>query len=49
MLVDLDEHLGLFAEPSLLNVNVANFFTEQPPTMDEWKAEIEADPGAETP
>jgi phage terminase small subunit len=40
-LVDLGKHLGLFVEPSLLNVNVANFFTELPPTMDEWKREIE--------
>jgi phage terminase small subunit len=38
-LVDLGKHLGLFVEPSLLNVNVANFFSERPPTME--KAEIE--------
>jgi phage terminase small subunit len=39
-LVDLGKHLGLFVEPSLLNVNVGNFFTERPPTMEEWKSEI---------
>jgi phage terminase small subunit len=46
-LVDLGKHLGLFVEPSLLNVNVANFFTERPPTMDEWKREIEGDRGTD--
>jgi phage terminase small subunit len=46
-LVDLGRHLGLFIEPSLLNVSVANFFTEQPPTMEEWKREIEGDRGTD--
>jgi phage terminase small subunit len=46
-LVDLGKHLGLFIEPSLLNINVANFFTEQPPTMEEWKREIEGDRGTD--
>jgi phage terminase small subunit len=40
-LVDLGKHLGLFIEPSLLNVNVANFFSEAPPSMEEWRSEIE--------
>jgi phage terminase small subunit len=40
-LVDLARHLGLFVEPSPLNVNVANYFSERPPTLEEWKAEIE--------
>jgi phage terminase small subunit len=39
-LVALGKHLGLFVDPSLLNVNVGNFFSERPPTMEEWKAEI---------
>lgn len=42
-LVDLGRHLGLFIDPSVLNVNVANFFTEQPPSMAEWRREIAAD------
>jgi phage terminase small subunit len=41
-LVDLGKHLGLFVDPGALNVNVANFFSERPPTMEEWQAEIEA-------
>jgi hypothetical protein len=41
-LFDLGKHLGLFVEPSPLNVNVANYFSERPPTLEEWKAEIEA-------
>jgi phage terminase small subunit len=43
-LVDLGKHLGLFVDPTLLNVNVGNFFSERPPTMEEWRAEIEAQP-----
>jgi phage terminase small subunit len=41
-LVDIGRHLGLFVDPSLVNVNVGNFFSEKPLTMEEWKAEIEA-------
>jgi phage terminase small subunit len=41
-LVALGKHFGLFVDPSLLNVNVGNFFSERPPTMEEWKREIEA-------
>jgi phage terminase small subunit len=44
-LVALGKHLGLFVDPSLLNVNVANYFSEKPPTMEEWKAEIEGQSG----
>jgi phage terminase small subunit len=40
-LVDLGRHLGLFVDPSVLNLNVANYFTEQPPSMAEWRKEIE--------
>lgn len=40
-LVDLGRHLGLFVDPSVLNLNVANYFTEKPPSMDDWKKEIE--------
>jgi hypothetical protein len=29
-------------DPSLVNVNVGNFFSEKPMSMEEWKAEIEA-------
>jgi phage terminase small subunit len=45
-LVDLGRHLGLFLDPSLVNVNVANYFSEKAPTMDEWKREIEAQSAA---
>jgi hypothetical protein len=41
-LVDIGRHLGLFLDPSLVNVNVGNFFSEKPMSMEEWKAEIEA-------
>jgi hypothetical protein len=41
-LVDIGRHLGLFLDPSLVNVNVGNFFSERPPTMEEWQREIEA-------
>jgi phage terminase small subunit len=41
-LVDLGRHLGLFVDPNLLNVKVANYFTEKPPSLDEWRLEIEA-------
>src|SRR5262249_47012617 len=41
-LVDLGRHLGLFVDPSVLNVNVANIFSEAPPSMVEWRREIEA-------
>ena len=41
-LVDLGRHLGLFVDPSVLNVNVANYFSEAPPSMAEWRHEIEA-------
>jgi phage terminase small subunit len=41
-LVDIGRHLGLFVDPSLVNVNVGNFFSEKPLSMEEWKAEIEA-------
>jgi phage terminase small subunit len=41
-LVDLGKHLGLFVDPSLVNLNVGNFFSEKPMSMEEWKAEIEA-------
>jgi len=43
-LVDLGKHLGLFVDLTLLNVNVANFFSEESLTMEEWKAEIESQP-----
>jgi phage terminase small subunit len=45
-LVDIGRHLGLFADPSLVNLNVGNFFSEQPPSMDEWRREIEAQSAA---
>jgi phage terminase small subunit len=41
-LVDIGRHLGLFLDPSLVNVNVGNYFSEKAPSMEEWKAEIEA-------
>jgi phage terminase small subunit len=40
-LVDLGKYLGLFVEPSV-NANILNYFSERPPTMEEWKREIEA-------
>jgi phage terminase small subunit len=40
-LVALGKHLGIFSEPTL-NMNVLNYFSEKPPTMDEWRAEIGA-------
>jgi hypothetical protein len=40
-LVDLGRHLGLFVDGKHLHLNVANFFSEKPPSMDEWKKEIE--------
>jgi phage terminase small subunit len=39
-LVDLARHLGLF-EPTGTNVNILNVFSEEPPSMAEWRAEIE--------
>lgn len=39
-LVDLGHHLGLFVDPSVINMNVANFFSERPPSLDEWRQEI---------
>jgi phage terminase small subunit len=42
-LTDLGRHLGLFVDPSVLNLNVANFFTERPPSLAEWKREIEGE------
>jgi hypothetical protein len=39
-LIALAKHLGLFVEPSV-NANILNYFSERPPTMEEWKAEIE--------
>jgi phage terminase small subunit len=42
-LTDLGRHLGLFVDPSVLNFNVANFFTERPPSLAEWKREIEGE------
>jgi phage terminase small subunit len=41
-LVDIGRHLGLFVDPSLVNVNVGNFFSEKPLSMEEWQREIEA-------
>jgi hypothetical protein len=41
-LVDIGRHLGLFVDPSLVNVNVGNFFSEKPLSMEEWTREIEA-------
>jgi phage terminase small subunit len=38
----LGRHLGLWIDPSVLNLNVANFFSEAPPSMDDWRKEIEA-------
>jgi hypothetical protein len=40
-LVDIGRHLGLFLDPTLVNVSVANYFSENPPTLDEWRREIE--------
>ena len=42
----LGRHLGLFVDPSVLNLSVANFFSESPPSLQEWKAEIEAQSAA---
>jgi len=39
----LARHLGLYLDSSTLNVTQNNFFTEKPPTMKEWKAELELD------
>jgi phage terminase small subunit len=33
-------HLGLFADTSLLNLSVNNYFSEKPLSMSEWEAEI---------
>jgi phage terminase small subunit len=41
-LVDLGKHLGLFADPSLIKLSVSNYFSEAPPSMSEWRQEIEA-------
>jgi phage terminase small subunit len=41
-LVDIGRHLGLFLDPSLVNMNVMNYFSERPPTLEEWQREIEA-------
>jgi phage terminase small subunit len=38
----LGRHLGLWIDPSVLHLNVANFFSEAPPSMDDWRKEIEA-------
>ena len=40
-LVDLGKHLGLFIDPATLNITQNNYFDERPPTMDEWKKELE--------
>ena len=40
-LVDLGRHLGLWVDPSVLNLNVSNYFSEAPPSMAEWRREIE--------
>ena len=40
-LVDLGKHLGLFVDPATLNITQNNYFDERPPTMDEWKKELE--------
>jgi phage terminase small subunit len=40
-LVDLGRHLGLFVDPSVVNLNVSNYFSERPPSMSEWRKEIE--------
>jgi hypothetical protein len=45
-LVDLGRHLGLFVDPSFVNLNVANYFSEAPPSMSEWRQEIEAQAAA---
>jgi phage terminase small subunit len=37
----LGKHLGLFVDPSVLNVTQNNYFSERAPTMDEWRKEIE--------
>jgi phage terminase small subunit len=42
----LGRHLGLFVDPSVLNVNMANFFSEAPPSMSEWRREIEVQSAA---
>jgi phage terminase small subunit len=41
-LVALGKHLGLFVEPARTDVNVLNVFSERPPTLQEWKREIES-------
>lgn len=50
-LVDLGKHLGLFVDPQTLNLAVNNFFSEKPPSLAEWKKEIElqANPPADVP
>jgi phage terminase small subunit len=40
-LTRLGKHLGLFVDPAHLNINVANYFSEKPPTLQEWKQEID--------
>jgi phage terminase small subunit len=41
-LVDIGRHLGLFADQSALNMNVMNYFSERPLTLEEWQKEVEA-------
>ena len=41
-LADLGRHLGLFVDPSVLNVSQNNYFSEAPPSMADWKKEIAA-------
>ena len=40
-LESLGRHLGLWIDPSVVNLNVANYFSEKPPSLQEWKKEIE--------
>jgi phage terminase small subunit len=37
----LGKHLGLFVDPSALNLTQHNYFSERAPTMAEWRKEIE--------
>jgi phage terminase small subunit len=38
-------HLGMFIDPSMVNLSVNNYFSETPLSMSEWEAEIAQLPG----
>jgi phage terminase small subunit len=40
-LVDLGKHLGIFADPIVKPNVMHNYFSERPPTLEEWRAQIE--------